>query len=517
MPPTMSGKALSHSPIGRVAIGLFVLLGLVGLAYHSMWRDEFNTWLIVRDSDSLGEILGYVHYQGHTALWALCITAVQQITQQPWGMKAFHWAVAMVSITTFWQFSPFTQRQKILFSFGYLPFYQYLLVSRPYVLGMAFLFLFCTLFPIRRHNYLPLAVVLVLLANSHAYGLFITLALTFMLVVEWLWRRWQAKPQPSWWNSSASLLLVLVGIVIALYILIPPGDSTNHGGVSAWIFSFDLRHLLRSICRVFAGYFLIIPTHKRWLDLIFGSIVAIGMVSATVTYLRRTPLALLFYSTATGILFTFTYVRFLGLGQRHFGQFYLILLAALWLAHHERQSLLSLQSAQGWLTRLIQNRYGIILGLVLWVQCLGGIGAFTYSFFTPLSASRAAVGYIQRQGWQSEYIVASRDATMAPIAGYLNRQLYYPERNALGTFTLFNQSRRDVDHDEVLQQTQELLTGDNPPARILLILSKELNRQALNNLNILNQLQVDPIEQFERAWQEKYYLYWVTRQTIQPS
>ncbi|MEO1744225.1 MAG: hypothetical protein AAFR99_20760, partial [Cyanobacteria bacterium J06629_9] len=50
------------------AIPLFAIAGLIGLWHHAMWRDELNTWLIVRDSSSLAEILGYVNYQGHTPL-----------------------------------------------------------------------------------------------------------------------------------------------------------------------------------------------------------------------------------------------------------------------------------------------------------------------------------------------------------------------------------------------------------------------------------------------------------------
>ena len=154
--------------------------------------------------------------------------------------------------------------------------------------------------------------------------------------------------------------------------------------------------------------------------------------------------------------------------------------------------------------RSVARRYGWCLGLVLWVQCIGGIGAYATSLAIPLSASRAASDYIVSQGWQQEFMVASRDATMAPISGYLNRQLYYPERQTMGSFTLFNTDRQDVTHGEVLAQTQRLLTTATGPERILLVLSAPLAAETQVPLGLV----IEPLRQFEKSWQENYYLYW---------
>jgi len=129
---------------------LYSGLGLVGVLNHVMWRDEFNTWLIVRDSNSLGEMLQHVKYQGHTALWALCLSLLRNFYDSYLTMQLFHWAIAVASAVIFWRYSPFTFRQKLLFTFGYIPIYQYSLVARPYVLGMLCLFAFCAVFPYRQ-------------------------------------------------------------------------------------------------------------------------------------------------------------------------------------------------------------------------------------------------------------------------------------------------------------------------------------------------------------------------------
>ena len=70
----------------------------------------------------------------------------------------------------------------------------------------------------------------------------------------------------------------------------------------------------------------------------------------------------------------------------------------------------------------------------------------------PFSASKATSSYIQASGWQDEFIVATRDANMAPISGYLNRQLYYPELKSMGSFTLFGGDREFDNHEYFLRQ-----------------------------------------------------------------
>jgi hypothetical protein len=35
----------------------FLILGLVGIIRHEMWRDEFQAWMIARDSSSLKDLI----------------------------------------------------------------------------------------------------------------------------------------------------------------------------------------------------------------------------------------------------------------------------------------------------------------------------------------------------------------------------------------------------------------------------------------------------------------------------
>ena len=497
-------------------LALFAFLGLIGVLNHAMWRDEFNTWLIVRDSESLGEMLGRVKYQGHTALWALCLAFLRNFWQSPVVMQLFHWTIAVLSMTVFWLFSPFTHRQKVLFTFGYLPFYQYLLIARPYVLGMLFLFVFCAIFPFRRKSYIPAAIALALMANSSAYALFIAIALLAMLGIEFLF---DAEARSDYWKQSSrydlilSLMIVAASFGFAIYILTPPADSYNHGGLDAWKLRFDLRRVFRAWGRIFGGYTLILPEHKRWLDLIASGLITLLAVVIFMLRLVRKPLAFCFFTLVYLEILAFSYLRFMGIGPRHFGHFYLALIAAFWLASYlpESDGLAKRLALPPNLLKLGYKWHQPILTTVITIQFLGGLYGLPRDLIIPFSASRATANYIRSSGWQDEFIVASRDANMAPISGYLDRQLYYPEIEGLGSFTLFGGDRESDDHGDaisheaVLAKVQNLLQTQRQTERILLILHKPLE------IN-LETLTIEPIREFTRSWtaSERYYLYWIT-------
>ena len=83
-------------------------------------------------------------------LWYFCLAVLRQIAENPVIMQLFHLAIAISSVTIFCLYSPFNYQQKFLFSFGFFPFYEYLVISRNYAFSMLFLFAACTVYSSRK-------------------------------------------------------------------------------------------------------------------------------------------------------------------------------------------------------------------------------------------------------------------------------------------------------------------------------------------------------------------------------
>lgn len=489
---------------------IFSILGLIGILNHAMWRDELNPWLLVRDSESFADLMANIHYEGHPVLWYFSLAFLRQIADTPVIMQIFHVTITSVAVAIFCLYSPFNFQQKILFTFGFFTFYEYFLISRNYAFSLLFIFAFCAIFSSRRKTYLYLAILLGLLANSSVYALFVSFSLSLTLLAEFCFdseHRKQYFSQSRKYDLFLSIAIALFSFLLAIYIIVPPGDSNLHGGLSnGWLIQLDITHLLRSISRLFGSYFLIIPK-KRWLDLIVCTLIALFVFILTSIKLSKKPFPLFFYIVGTGVILAFTYLRFAG-GPRHFGHLYLVLIAALWLSSYYQNStfLVNKLSLSPKFIHLFYKWHHIAFMLILYTQLLGGIYSFSRDLILPYSAGRETARYIQQSRLDDEFIVASRDANMAPLSGYLNRKLYYPERQQMGSFTLFKQGRTDVDQSEILRQISSILENQNNKNKVLLILNKKLNSNR-------DDLKISPLKNFERGWvdSERYYLYWVDK------
>ena len=492
---------------------IFFILGLLGILNHAMWRDELNGWLIARDSPSLTDFWNNIRYEGHPILWYACLYLLNQITRNAIAMQLFHLLLATMGMGLFIYFSPFSRLQKFLFTLGYLPIYEYLLISRNYAIGVLFLFAFCTFFKSREKSYLGLTIILALLANTNAYCLLITVALTITLVIEYIASKYinlEIKINASLQNALFSLLIVLLGISLSVILLMPPTDSTLQGGADQWFLQWDFHRFNQALTRIWNSYILVlVPGDSKPPDVFLFAIISLGILAFVITIFLEYPIVLGFYLIGTGGIVLFTYLKFLG-SARHYGHLYLILITAFWLTQYYLPSNLLTQLIfkipekftliiTRWLNWTKKYKVTFLM-IILYAQLAAGIVSFSRDIFLPYSASRETAQYIQAKGWQDRFIIGSEDFTIAPISGYLQRKIYYPESQKKGSFVLFNQQRKIVNDQEISSQLQTLIQQNPKP--LLLILNHKLDASP-------SCLVIEPLKEFTRSFigNETYYLY----------
>ncbi len=495
---------LSSDRTFAIALTLAIgLLGLLGLSRHAMWRDELNAWLVATDSRSWADLLANVKYEGHPLLWYLSLAAVKQIWDDPRAMQLLHLGLALASIWLILRYAPAARWQRALLAFGYLPFYEYLLISRNYAWGLLSLLLFCTLWPTRQRTYLGLAIALVLAANANAYCLLIASALGLTLVLDARW--WSGSRAPGW-DRVLSASFVLAGLAIACAPLLPPADSQLQGGLeSHWMLHFNLRHLLTALTRIWNSYIVVlVPGDSSYFDVALFAGFSLLLLAGAIAYFRRQPAILCFYLSGTLAILGLTYVKFLG-SARHYGHLFVVLAIALWLSrqtpvqppHPQPQTVRRPWHKTG--ARLLRRGQALGLTAILLGQTAGGLVAFSRDLVVPYSAGRATAAFIQQQGWADEFIVASEDKVMATLAGYLGRELYYPETGELGSFVLFDRDRQAAPMQAIFAQVQRLLRDRNS---VLLVLNYPLAATH-------TELAIAPLAEFTEAliFNEKYFLY----------
>ncbi|MEM9543809.1 MAG: hypothetical protein AAGA60_30530, partial [Cyanobacteria bacterium P01_E01_bin.42] len=395
-------------------------------------------------------------------------------------------------------FSPFSRLQKLLFSFGYLPFYEYSIISRNYSLYILFAFLFCIFFKNRTKDLIIPVVCLVLMTNANAYGLLVAFVLFCALSFDVIFFQKQRNSLA----IASSITIYILGLLTSLFLLIPPQDSELKGGLIKWDTFWDLHHLMKVLARIWNSYILIlVPRDSSFWDVSLYAMISLLIFLFFILSFIKKSIPLFIYILGTSELLFFTYTKVLG-SPRHYGNFYIVLILAIWISsYYPSQPRQFFPQAIAWVDRHKKT----ILTFIMMTQLIAGIVAFTRNIIVPYSASRETASYIKNNNLKDHFIVGSQDSVITPISGYLNRKIYYPESRRIGSFVLYNSQRIDVDLKKVLRQTEHLLHEQR--SEILLILNYELDLFPEN-------LEIEAIEQFTNSYiyNEKYYLYLVRLQ-----
>ncbi len=491
----------------------FVILTLLGILNHAMWRDELNVWMITRDSHSWGELWEHIRYEGHPVLWYVCLYLLRPLTDNPIAMQLVHWLIAIAIAALILRFAPFSRLQKALLVFGYYPFYEYCLISRNYALGFLCLVLFCIAFSTRRRTYIPLSFILVLLANTNAFAMFLAVSLLGMLALEYCT---DAKQRQLFVQKRGDLLLssaiALTGLGASLGMLIPPPDANLAGGRDLTL-TLEWNRLYQAMTAIWRAYIPILKPADR--DSFPFAILSLGLWGGISLALLRKPLILVLNTIGTLLIVSFCYFKFLGV-ERHHGHLFLLLFACLWLSTRYP----SHPQEKGWIAASADPLKGLRRGfsqaasacranlntfftVVLVIHLVTGLVAFGRDLVLPYSASWETAQYIQAQNLDDELIVGSRDYAVSPIAGYLNRKFYYPEIQSMGSFVLFTTQRKEVELPAVILQLEQLI---HQHPKLLLILNQELSSELWEESS---HIRIQFLRSFTHSLigSEKYYLY----------
>jgi hypothetical protein len=353
-PVTQRSRASLQHSVGRVLSALlgpdavfhgilltcFALLATVGILHHAMWRDELQAWLVAVDSRSLGELFNNLRLETHPWMWHLLLYCPSRFTANPMAMQLLHLGLAVTTIWVFLRFSPFRRVEKALFIFGYFPLYEYCLISRDYVLVVLLVFLFCTLLQNRPGRYIPIAVVLFCLPNTHMYGFVLALAFVVFLICEYVFcgPPGNGTPQPRWKLASAVTLTVL-GFSLALWkcLLVP---------TSSWRHSLTSHRLAQSVITIWQGYVPLPLPFPYWPQFSWGTnflcdgvilpvfvlcilSVALGLVAAGLLLDR--PKGIFLYGLITLGVLMFQFIVYCG-PLRCAGMLFIGLIAVYWLS-----------------------------------------------------------------------------------------------------------------------------------------------------------------------------------------
>jgi hypothetical protein len=423
----------------------FFLLDLVNILHHALWRDEMQVWIVAERSHSLMECLRLKTYEdiGHPDLWHVLVYPVSRLTSNPVGLQLLHMLLATMTAYVIARHSPFTRWQKALIVFGYFPFYEYAVVSHDYALGILAIFSFCAAFrPGPRKNYVVLAALLAVMAESNIYALMIALSFVFMMVLEAI-----RSPEPRQFlfpNVRSVLFAATLFFAVTLLSvsrMLAPADS---GFVRPWHFPLDVSSAGRTVAMMWK-VFMPVPEFSRQFwnsNIVTGplvSVLSLVVLFASVLFFVRKPLILFLYTCGLGALFFFKHAKYAGF-LRNDGHAFILFLACLWLAvayPEERFPLLSVDRIARWFAPYRQR----VLVSLLVIHVAVAVIASAIAFKVPFSQAKATAEFLRAKHMDGMFIVGDPDAPLLTLAGYLHREIYYLRGDRMGSYVIWNGKR----------------------------------------------------------------------------
>lgn len=505
---------------------VFFSLAFFGILHHEMWRDEIHTWLVAQKSESLWNLFYQMRYDGHPSIWYLCVYGLTRITKNAIAMQIFHIMIATGSVYLFSLYSRFSRFQIILFTFSYFSFFEYALVSRSYSLGILSTFWCCKLITDRHRNYLAISIILAVMANVSFYTLVVAFSILLGLSIEVIFLPWlqQENSQNETLTHSilrqrnnpklASIYLVIaiLGITIALAQMqfFAPADRAN---VEGWFFHFDANRFFSSLSILYKS-FLPIPALKVtfWNQYIMGIWVQaplfLPLLCFSILCLIRTPIPLLIYLSGLGSILLFNYTKYFG-AARHYGHIWILFIACLWIAKYYKvffswnfldQKIDRLLSSFNF--SIFEKRKEVIITSLLVCHFISGFYAWGIDLVHPFSTAQAASHFIQTKYAREDFFLSGfPDWSAASFPAYLDREIYYPNRDGFGTFVLWNNKRQAITTEDAIARVQEEVSRRSQDS--IFILNAPLSIEESSDLSLIATFKGSIVGD------EDSYLYWI--------
>lgn len=486
---------------------VFLIVCGFGALHHEMWRDEIQAWLLARDSTSVIELFSNMKYEGHPALWHLCLMVLSRITASPVIMQVFHLLIAATTVFLFVRYAPFTWLHKFLFSFGYFALYEYAIVARNYALGVLLITIFCVLYRERYKRFIWIGVLLILLPHTSVHALIITIATGFALLFDYL-LFYCCKEDSSSVNKQhiwIGFALIGLGIITAVLQLNPPADT---GFAVGWNFNFTLQRM-NNITKIITNAFLPFtkPTMNFWGNMQLHSYGIFQKYRLLLSYMiifwcvlrfLKRPTALLIYLISTIGLLSFFYVKHGG-GMRHHGFLFITFVMTSWIYYDCNEYKFPGDIISVFAQRLFKPLFMIMLIF----HFMGGMIAVSMDIQYIFSNGKRTAKYIKAENMKELPMVGITDFAVSTVAGYLGKdQIFYPQGSRFGSFVRWDKARTHaVSNEDVVKAAEKLSIEKSED--VLIIMNRTLSSK------LVEEHQLTFLKQFTGSTigGEGFYLY----------
>jgi len=454
-----------------IIAAVFLILSIILIYKHEFWRDEINSWHLGSECLSFSEFIDNMGANtGHPYSWYAILYLVSHfITDNVEIMKIIHLTISTISVFLFLKFAPFNKIIKIMFIFGYFPFFEYSIISRNYAIGILFMVIFCILYRNRYKNIIPISIILLLMGQANVYAFVISIAFFLFLIFELILDWKTVKENISKIHLIISILIIIAGILL-LYWQFKPQIESIITSSDSFISNKSLEDYLRNIyhiSRQFIGAYIPIPYFNLnfWgsnlmvpffanYKIIYLFLLIILMVIPIFLMKIRTIFLYIIGSLVIVILPLLVYPGSL----RHFGHFFFIFIFCLWISNTNKSDRYLIKLKDNFNIK-VQN---VFLIIILITSLVGSSVAAYFDYRYPFSSGKYVAEYIDKNFDKDNIaIVGYQDYAAETVAAYLDKDIYYPNSKDVKKLVAWDKRTKIVETDEIFYDAYCLSKKNN--------------------------------------------------------
>ncbi len=425
----------------------YSILTFIAVLNHEAWRDEAETWLIVRDLNLHG-IFSILSAQGHLCLWYLILFPFVKLGFPYFAMQVIHLVIVVFTSGLFLFKAPLNKFIKLFFVFSYYMLFEYGAIATDYILTILFLFLIATYYSSRFTNPKRYAVFIFLLFNCHLLGFGAALALTIIYFAEIKKNKITSVFIP--------LTIMLCGIVVTVLQLVPSSnsqiDATLPTGYLPHLNSESIRTILTSIKNAF------IPIDNNFEELKTPLFFLICLCLFFVSIIKKQKVFFFLFISLSWVFYVFI-TKASGY-WRYDGMILVFIILSLWIKEYyqEKENVLSKTFGNKINYADIETSFNIFLVLCLIVNSIFGISSIRKEYSSNYSGAAEMANFINQYNVENKAI-ATYQCWSVSVAAYLPKtKLWSVEIKKHQTFMITDSvfiKNENLSSEEIISRIKE--------------------------------------------------------------
>lgn len=407
--PAGTGK-FSFTPVYWIVLVVYALTIFYGISNHEPWRDEAQSWLMVREL-SLFDVLRMLPAEGHPPLWYLLIYPFAH-AGAPYVVQAYITAAIMIGTVYLLLFRtklPIYLKLALVFSYFFV--FEYAVIARSYCLVAFFITAIIAFYGQRFTRPGLFALLVIGLFNSQMLAFTFAAAVAGVYFLDcFQYREWRRPTVVSF------VAMCIGGAYLIPYIVLSSPTSTSfqnritdHG-----------EQIKNAIGNAFFTY-----GEQSW--------ALLSLALLCILLLARPKALLILIGGLAGVFYILGY-KYTGT-VRHQGILFLEVLGALGIAYWYKDDRFSPKIKGD--VPLISY---IVLTLTLLFQVRGGVASIGEDAEKPFSDARAAADFLLEHNLEGRPIVGYKAYAASAVVPFLPKgtQFFYPECKQMGSYLDWN-------------------------------------------------------------------------------